>query len=220
MRRRVFNGKNIFLSIIVSSIIIFAFYVVFFNLSIEKNKKESLKYINKLIIYPEGTYDISSAKKAVDKLSVVKPKIFKKMVDENIKIKLINTNLKENKDIYSMLRGYSIAGNYKIEDITGVYFPNLFVAIRVDVETYGTEAHEIGHVADFMADSISKSEEFLRVKEMEKFKLLGENEYFDAPIEYFAEAFSYYYSGETTKNTLKEKAPNTYKFIKDFINNL
>jgi len=50
--RRIFNDKNILLPIIVSIIIIFAFYVVFFNLAIEKNKKESLKYINRLIIYP------------------------------------------------------------------------------------------------------------------------------------------------------------------------
>jgi hypothetical protein len=114
-------------------------------------------------------------------------------------------HLKEKKAIY--------------EDYGGIFIGD-FIIIRIG-ERYGksTEVHEVGHAVDYILfNNVSSSKEFSEIfkTEAEKFfNKTGQEYYKQNALEYFAETFNYYYYGYDTRRYLNDKAPQTYKFIKN-----
>lgn len=227
MKVKALKIKHIIFLIIILIPVSFISYVVYYNYAIEHNKELSLKYINQLVEYPAGSYNTNNAKGIIENLSDVSPRIFEKMLEKNIKIKLINSNITGNKEIMTFLNGITNSKGIPIKDIGGIYLydPILekrFVAIRTDVminSTDGTEIHEIAHVADDIMGNVSQKEKFLEIYKEEMnsiFSNKGYEEWLDSQ-EYFAEIFTYYYAGEMTRKKIKSKAPKSYEFIKAFI---
>lgn len=227
MKVKALKVKYIIVFIIILIPVSFISYVVYYNYVIEHNKELSLKYINQLVEYPLGSYNANNAKKIIENLSDVNPRIFEKMVENNIKIKLINSNFADNKEIMTFLNGNTSSKGIPIKDIEAFYFYNptlekRFVAIRTDVmvnSADGSEIHEIAHVADDFMGNVSQQEEFLEIYKEEMnniFSNKGYEEWLDSQ-EYFAEIFRYYYDGEMTMKMLKTKVPKSYEFIKEFI---
>jgi hypothetical protein len=230
MKVKALKTKYIVLFIIILIPVSFIFYVVYYSYTIEHNQELSVKYINQLVEYPEGDYNTNNTKEIIKGLSYVNPKIFKKMVKKNIKIKFINSNLTENKEIMTLLGGMTASKGITMENTEGFYVnfneflpgtPPL-VVMRIDVmvnATDGTEIHEIAHAADDIMGNVSQKEKFIEIYKEEMnniFSNKGYEEWLDSQ-EYFAEVFTYYYAGEMTRKMLKTRVPKTYEFIKEFI---
>lgn len=227
MKVKVLKVKYIIVFIIILIPVSFISYVVYYNYTIEHNMELSLKYINQLMEYPIGNYNTNNAKEIIKNLSNVNSKIFEKMVEKNIKIKLINSNFADNKEIMTFLNGNTSSKGIPIKDVEAFYFYNptlekRFVAIRIDVmvnSADGSEIHEIAHAADDFMGNVSQQEEFSEIYKEEMnniFSNKGYEEWLDSQ-EYFAEIFRYYYDGEMTRKMLKTKVPKSYEFIKEFI---
>lgn len=87
------------------------------------------------------------------------------------------------------------------------------------------ELHEYAHaVDDFVAGyKLSNSEEFRQIHSREQNLLFYDHavpNYFNMASEYFAEAFALYYYGESSRNRLATRAPETYQFISQIHNKL
>ena len=227
MKIKALKAKYIVLFIIILIPVYFISYVVYYNYAIENNKELSLKYINQLVEYPVGSYDTNNATKIIKNLSNMKPKIFEKMMEKNIKIKLINSRIIDNKEIMTFLNGVTNSKGIPIKDIEGIYLynPDLekrFVAIRIDVMVNaadGTETHEIAHVADNIMGNVSLKEKFSEIYKEEMNNIYsnkGYEEWLDSQ-EYFAMIFTDYYAGEMKRKILKRRVPKSYEFIKEFI---
>lgn len=227
MKDKVLKVKYIVFFIIILIPVSFISYVVYANYTVEHNEELSLNYIKQLVEYPEGSYNTNNTKEVIRRLSCVNPKIFKKMVEKDIKIRFINSKLTDNEEIMTLINAMTTIKGIPIKDIEGLYLYDYFsekflVAIRIDVMVNGAdgvEVHEIAHAADNMMGNVSLKEEFLEIYKEEKNNIFpGEEyaEYLDSE-EYFAEIFKYYYEGEMVKKKLKGKVPKSYEFIKRFI---
>lgn len=82
--------------------------------------------------------------------------------------------------------------------------------------------HEIGHAYDYIegVGYRSKGSEFLNIFNEEKANFKGDNtEYHTSNVhEYFAEAFSYYFYDDYTRELLKEAVPKTYEYFDNLFN--
>ena len=113
--------------------------------------------------------------------------------------------------------------NVKAKNIDAYYSPlhHIFVSAKLD-DLFNFElnlVHEIGHAFDYLNFSttnkiLSQQDEFMAIyNSSEKDTLFDYNDYFTrSEKEYFAESFSLYYINPTY---LKNKAPNTYKYLKN-----
>jgi len=117
---------------------------------------------------------------------------------------------------YSYLRGVTAyPGNRTYDEVSGVCCGP--IAINVNYGGTGIAVHEVGHSVDYLLAGISYSNEFQLIHEEEKPLMFPDESYYDTSIEYFAEAFSYYYMSDITRQELQDKAPKTYAFMSELI---
>jgi len=225
MKSKIIKVIPIFIFIAIP--ISFLIYTFAYDHLLEKNREVSLSYINKLLIEPEENYDINNRNKILENLSNIDSNIYKKMLEDNIEIRLINSSFKDDKDIMTLLEpSINVSNddemnynnnNISIDKFAGLYIYDNFLAIRIDINTYGAELHEVGHYVDYALNEISMQDELREIMKKEKDKVIRYDkeyeEYWNNPKEYFAEIFEVYNSGEIEKKRLKKDAPKSYTYI-------
>lgn len=183
----------------------------------ESDRRLSKEYADKLLIPPEGNYNAYILEGVKDRLGLVPSRYLRLLYDKNIFIRAVNGSVTSVPEFTTNkpLQEYKV----KYEDYGGVFIYNS-VIVRVD-EKYkeSTEIHEVGHAVDSrLFDNISSTDRFKEIfdKEGVQFFNKARDEYYlQNSIEYFAEVFNYYYYGYDSRKYLKERAPLTYKFIKE-----
>lgn len=109
--------------------------------------------------------------------------------------------------------GENVLGFYNYEE-------NYMVLETNDKDMYSTLRHELGHAIDMVYNDgnsygkYSDDKEFVKIFGLESHILYEDEEYYQSsPCEYFAQAFSDYYSN----SNMKEIAPKTYEYIESVI---
>jgi Pro-Pro endopeptidase len=200
--------------IILISVIIISSIVVSVR-NAERNRSVSKKYASLLVLPMEGDFD-SFLEGVTERLSLVPAQYLKALYDKRIFIKSVNGSVTSVPEFYT--NEYLKEKKAIYEDYAGIFIGN-FIILRAD-ERYGLggEIHEVGHAVDYVLfDKASSSKEFNDIfkNEAEKFFNKPSDEYYKQDVlEYFAQTFFYYYWGYDTRRYLKERAPQTYKFIK------
>lgn len=198
--------------------VIFIISMIIWARNLENNRKLSKEYADKLVCYPDGDYNNSIIDEMKDRLSHVPAKYLKVLYDNQAFIRTINGPVTSDAEFYTdpMLK----QNKTDYEKFTGVFLcKSNSIVISIDkTSSYSIEIHEVGHAVDhILLKDISGLNEFKDIfnKEGAKFfNKAGQEHYLENSSEYFAEVFSYYYSNNDTRKYLKERAPQTYKFIK------
>ncbi|MHA6250482.1 anthrax toxin lethal factor-related metalloendopeptidase [Oceanobacillus sp. CAU 1775] len=180
--------------------------------------------IDELItIVTNGEYDRSEATKMVERLQSIYPVLYQGLIDSGVKMYLVNfpiTELEQFSDLAGKIpAGWENEGK-TWDDVPGAGGINSVARIGYSeplIEnshgSFNLELHEIGHPVDqFVLGNISDSAEFKEIHQAEQLNFLPDV-YFDAPSEYFAEAFSYYFLSDESRNQLRVQAPRTYSFF-------
>ena len=188
-------------------------------------EKSARQYLNNIIILPEASFDHNQAEGMIGRIGSLPVSMLQKINRDGIYIKLFNGQLTDNptaKYLNGVVpRGYP---NNKTtwNDVPGMGGSKL-VLVKIGSSEKGKghssvnlELHELAHSIDrYVYNGIRSNADFLAIWNKEKTALFPGNPYFlDYPEEYFAECFAMYYLGPHTKTILKDKAPETYKYIK------
>ncbi|WP_240338375.1 anthrax toxin lethal factor-related metalloendopeptidase [Peribacillus alkalitolerans] len=182
--------------------------------------------LQKLFLFPEESFDASEVEWMATRISHLPPNMLKRLNDREIKIKVFNGSLTEQKEATHLSgikpRGYKKSG-VKWDRVPGMG-GNKIVFVKIGASEMGKghgsvnlELHELAHTIDrLIYDNIRYKEEFLRIWKKEAPLFFNGRDYFiKYPEEYFAEVFSMYYLNETTNQELKNGAPLTYNYIKN-----
>ena len=121
---------------------------------------------------------------------------------------------------YGLHIGYDktiVVNNYRYnnreDDVNDYWF---------DIHYELTLLHEIGHAVDYIRDIgyRSNGQEFFNIYLQERDKLnfgLNQEYHKSSSIEFFANAFANYFYSDYTNQQLKENLPQTYTYIRDYI---
>ena len=186
--------------------------------------------LNKIVKTSSNTNkEISKADEAIKALP---NQVLNKMLDDGIELKYVNGFIYE-PDLFR--------GNEGSLKAVGIFYPgdNL---IKVDYNLpsgmidkynacYIAAIHEIGHAFDHKKGSgafiYSDEIESKNLNILEGTKLFNSDfsvskdlrtYYTSSSKEYFAECFAFYFANKDLNNLLKEKAPQTYKYIEQIFN--
>jgi Pro-Pro endopeptidase len=186
---------------------------------------QSPDVLGDMILLPEESFDQKEAASIISRIDSLPESMLKKAAREGITVKLFEGKLTDNSSARH-LRGITPRG-YK-NDTTWDEVPGMGGAKTVLVKigssekgkghgSVNLELHELAHSIDrYVYYEIRSDEKFLRVWEQEKNELFPGRAYFlTYPEEYFAEAFALFYLGGEYRMELKQKAPATYRFIKN-----
>lgn len=205
--------------IVLIPIIITSFMVMAVK-NTEDNRKASFNYANKLVIPPEGDFNNPVVALIKEGLTVVPPHYLKGIYDKQLYIRTVNgpiTSIAE----FTTIKELADSKAY-YEELGGAFLYG-FIIIRAD-NKYGkaVEVHEVGHAVDhILFRSISNSKEFINLYNSEG-KILFDQEahqyFLQNTSEFFAEVFRTYYYSPRTRKFLKDRAPETYKFMKELEN--
>jgi hypothetical protein len=184
---------------------------------IEESRKESFNYANKMVIPTLDDFNNPVVDLIKDGLTVVPPRYLKGIYDKQLYIRTVKgpiTSIPEFRVIKEL------ADNKAYYEELGGAFLGGFIIIRADSK-YGeaVEVHEVGHAVDhILFKSISNSKEFIDLYNSEG-KILFDQEahkyFLQNTSEFFAEVFRTYYYSSRTRKFLKDRAPKTYKFMKE-----
>lgn len=185
-------------------------------------KNVPVKDIARLITLPDKSFNQKEASKMVSRLLKINYKYLTSLNGHAVEIRLIKGKLTSEPE-YSYLKGVTPRGwegtGLTWDDVPGAGGNPTMVRIGYSETgkghgTINLELHEVGHAVDaFVFSDISNKKKFLAIQRKEQNKFLPDD-YFSYPEEYFAESFAYYYLGKKTRDELKKKAPETYKFFK------
>ncbi|WP_240620296.1 anthrax toxin lethal factor-related metalloendopeptidase [Peribacillus acanthi] len=187
-------------------------------------RKEPL--LQKLFLFPEESFDAAEVDSIATRISHLPPHMLTRLNEREIKIKVFNGALTDQKEA-AHLAGIKPRG-YKKTGVNWDHVPgmggNKMVFVKIGASEMGKghgsvnlELHELAHTIDrLIYDNIRYKEEFLRIWKQEAPVYFKGRDYFiKYPEEYFAEVFAMYYLNDTTKQELKNGAPQTYKFIQN-----
>jgi len=195
------------------------------NSYLSKLHLQSRVYLNSIILLPETSFDEKSAGEMIKRIDHLPTSILKKMVIENIKIRLFEGSLTD-LPTANHLKGETPRG-YKNLAITWDDVPGAggsrVVLVKIGHSQKGMghgsvnlELHELAHTLDKMIyNGVRFNNDFKKIWKNEVTNVFGQTPYFQLyPEEYFAECFAMFYLEENTNKRLQKLAPQTYQFIK------
>lgn len=189
-------------------------------------KLESGKYLHHMIMVPTEEFNEPAVKQMIQRIDQLPLQLLEKIAKQRIVIIFFQgklTDLPTTNNLAGLIpRGYAKTGP-TWDDVPGAG-GNRTVHVKIGASDYGNghssvnlELHELAHSIDkIVFNKIRENSYFLSVWRLEARILFEERDYFlQYPEEYFAESFAYFYLNENTRDTLYEKAPKTYHFIKN-----
>ncbi|MFD6207977.1 toxin [Peribacillus sp. NPDC060253] len=184
------------------------------------------KELQSIFLFPsEGEYDQTEALKIVGTINKLPHSLVMKTAESGVRVKLFNGNLTENQSA-AKLKGQFPRGylNKKTtwDDVPGMGGSHtVLVKIGASDKGHGhgsvnLELHELAHSIDnIVYDGIRGDMDFLSIWGKEVNGLFPGQSYFsNYPEEYFAETFAMFYVNFEQNQLLRQKAPETYNFIK------
>jgi hypothetical protein len=180
--------------------------------------------LGSIILLPTDPFDEREAAQIISRIDNLPFTLLSKVGEENIKLKLFIGRLTDNPTaahLEGMIpRGYK--GGTTWDDVPGIGGSKT-VLVKIGFSDKGSghssvnlELHELAHSIDrYVYDGMRNNQKFLAIWKKEKPLLFPAKDYFlTFPEEYFAETFAMYYLGGDSRSLLKEKAPETYCFMK------
>ncbi|MBP2241255.1 hypothetical protein J2Z40_001817 [Cytobacillus eiseniae] len=184
----------------------------------------SSNLLGSIIILPTEPFDEYAASQIISRLDNLPFSLLSKVGEENIKLKLFIGQLTDNPTAAHLQgiipRGYTNGTTW--DDVPGIGGSRT-VLVKIGSSDKGSghssinlELHELAHSIDrYVYKGIRNNHKFQAIWKKEKAKLFPSQDYFlSFPEEYFAEAFALYFLGGDSRNLLKNRAPETYRFIK------
>lgn len=175
-----------------------------------KKQQSEIQYVGKIIFDGDNiSWELKNMLN--NQLKLIPKKILNEFYNSNFDIVLTNKSISKNY-YHGSIKG-SIAGLFSCPD------NKIYIETRKNAINKAT-LHEFGHFLDYLYDSISFSDEFIKIYEEEK-NLLNvysvDGHYKSNNQEFFGEVFK-----EVIKNPSKTKkeVPKSYNFIMNCINNL
>ncbi|MGJ7909488.1 anthrax toxin lethal factor-related metalloendopeptidase [Neobacillus sp. LXY-1] len=191
--------------------------------SITPNYSRSL---NDIIVLPRQHFNQREAANIINRINELPPSLLQDIDNKGITLKLFTGKLTDNPTASALSgqipRGYQTKTTW--DDVPGVGGSEV-VLVKIGCSEQGKghgsinlELHELAHSIDhYVYDDTSQKQEFHDIWEKEHDQLFPGNSYFNYQEEYFAETFAMYYLNKDSKNELKIKAPNTYKFFENIL---
>ncbi|AXN37215.1 anthrax toxin lethal factor-related metalloendopeptidase [Peribacillus butanolivorans] len=183
------------------------------------------KELQSLFLFPEEDFDEQEALRIVETIDALPHSLLLKTVDHGVRMKLFNGNLTENQSA-AYLKGKAPRG-YLNKDTTWDSVPGMggsyTVLVKIGASDKGSghgsvnlELHELAHSIDnIVYDGIREDIDYLRIWGKEVDVLFpGQSYFLNYPEEYFAETFAMFYVNFDQNQLLRQKAPETYNFIK------
>ncbi|MGW6298225.1 anthrax toxin lethal factor-related metalloendopeptidase [Peribacillus butanolivorans] len=183
------------------------------------------KELQSLFLFPEEDFDEQEALRIVETIDALPHSLLLKTVDHGVRMKLFNGNLTENQSA-AYLKGKAPRG-YLNKDTTWDSVPGMggsyTVLVKIGASDKGNghgsvnlELHELAHSIDnIVYDGIREDIDYLRIWGKEVDVLFpGQSYFLNYPEEYFAETFAMFYVNFEQNQLLRQKAPETYNFIK------
>lgn len=178
-------------------------------------------------------YNQAEAQAMIDRIGKMDERLIEPALNAGVSLILMDfplTDLPEWAHLRGVVpRGWENTG-LTWDDVPGV--GGLHSAARIGYSNAGMghstvnlELHEFSHAIDFYAadEQISLTESFLSIHEKEYAALFHDHNtfyYFAYPEEYLAEAMAYYYLSDEMQTFLRNRAPQTYQFIKALPQNI
>jgi hypothetical protein len=185
-------------------------------------KLEHSNYIKHIIVLPTENYHDQEVVNMIERISHIHPNILKKVVENNIRLKLFTGSLTDQPG-FTHLKGVKPRGYVRFtwDDVPGAGGSKLALAkIGHSVKGKGhgsinLELHELAHSIDkHVFHSLRNETEFRSIwQEEAPLMFQGQPYFIENPEEYFAEAFAMYYLGYYTRSELFTSAPKTYHYI-------
>ncbi|MDP4089197.1 MAG: Ig-like domain-containing protein [Bacillota bacterium] len=190
----------------------------------------------KRIIVQNEFVDNDKVKRTMDRIKELPGDILEMLVKSEIKIRYVAQKITDMKEFSSL----KTAEDNDLMVYGAFNYPNIVVDVRFNEEdpinSFDTVTiHEIGHAYDYLYNVVHNSSDY-KLSSTSQFYSTWKNEapqlfnsensdkpeeylsyYTNSKDEYFAQSFAYYFCGDETRNFLKEKAPESYEFIKDRI---
>ncbi|MDE3839288.1 toxin [Bacillus methanolicus] len=186
---------------------------------------QSPDILGDMILLPEGPFDQKEAASIISHIDNLPESMLKKAAQKGISVKLFEGKLTDNPSAQHLRgiipRGYKNGTTWdEVPGIGGAKTVLVKIGSSEKGKGHGSvnlELHELAHSIDrYVYNEIRYEETFLRIWELERNNLFPGRAYFlTFPEEYFAESFAMYYLGGKYKQELKQKAPATYRFIKN-----
>lgn len=181
--------------------------------------------LGEIVLLPTEPFDELEAAAIISRIDQLPYSLLRKIAAENIKLKLFVGKLTDNPTAHHLEgvipRGYKNGTTW--DAVPGIGGSKT-VLVKIGFSEKGNghgainlELHELAHSIDrFVYDGIRNNPQFQTIWKNERAKLFPQDDYFlTYPEEFFAEAFAMFYIGGDAKKHLKEKAPETYRFIKN-----
>ncbi|PLR77235.1 toxin [Bacillus sp. V3-13] len=184
----------------------------------------SRELLGDMIVVPQGDFDEKEAALMIARVGQLPEPLLQKINRAGILLILFEGKLTDNPSA-SHLSGIVPRG-YKSEkvwdDVPGIGGSKQ-VLVKIGASEKGMghgsvnlELHELAHSLDrYVFNQIRYNPYFLKIWQEERIDLFpGIDYYLTFPEEYFAEIFAMYYLGGESRELLKERAPQSYEFIK------
>lgn len=176
-------------------------------------------------------------KKTLEAIKKLPDEILEVLLKSSVKIKYVNQRITDIPEFSSLKE----AQNSELR-VFGVFkYPDIVVDVNADSQMY-TDAintfetitiHEIGHAYDRLYNLITSGGDYtlsstsifhsaFQEEASKLFNIKNTNRskeyndyYINSQYEYFAQSFAYYFTNDQTRKFLEQKAPESYKFMKD-----
>ncbi len=179
------------------------------------------EYLNNILTISENCNQktINNFVKRINKIEI---EVLKLLHDNNVEIRLFDGKITDEAEM-KHFEGTYIWDGRLWDSVDGAYDHTSKVAFAAcnEYSFSGTLFHEIGHAIDYALDNVSKEEEFNNYFKEERDQLFNPSDpYYNVNYEYFAQAFSQYYTTDYLRSELARIAPKTYNFLINLIENL
>lgn len=187
------------------------------------NRTELL--VGNIVYLPDEKFNTVEAAGIINRLATLPAPLLQKINKAGVSVRLFEGKLTDNPSARHLKgvtpRGYK--GDSTWDDVPGIGGTNV-VLVKIGSSSKGSghgsvnlEFHELAHSIDNRVyGHLTKTDSFKKVWEKERDTLFPGQDYFLLyPEEYFAESFALFYLNKETNEFLHEKAPLTYKMIKD-----